>query len=302
MKIMILGGTGMIGSALAHQALVHGHEVIVLTRHPSGRKPDPGITYKGWDGRSPESWLEALEQCDALVNLVGENIGESRWTLERKQAIRESRLMTGRTVVSTIQMASHRPKVLIQASAVGYYGPCGDEIKDENSPAGEDFLGRLCVDWENSTRDVESLGVRRVVIRTGLVLDRNGGAMTRLLLQNRLFAGGSLGNGRQWWPWIHLKDEVRAILFLLENEQAEGAYNLTAPNPVQMKTFGKTLAKVMRRPYWLPVPAFALRLVLGEMSKIVLEGQRAVPRKLLESGFSFDFPDLEPALRDILIS
>jgi len=302
MKILILGGTGMIGSALAREALVHGHEVNILTRNPTGRKQAPGITFLAWDGRSPESWVEALEQCDALVNLVGENIGASRWTLERKQAIRESRLLTGRTVVSAFQIASHRPKTVVQASAVGYYGPCGDEIKDESSPAGGDFLGRLCVDWENSTRDVESLGVRRVVIRTGLVLDRKGGAMDQLLLQNRLFAGGPLGNGKQWWPWIHLKDEVKAILFLLENERTEGAFNLTAPNPVPMKEFGKILSRVIRRPYWLPVPAFALQLVLGEMSKIVLEGQRAVPQKLLESGFSFAYPDLEPALRDILTS
>ena len=301
MKIIITGGSGLIGRAFSTEVVRKNHEIIVLSRDPSKFQSSKGISFVGWDGRSTNGWLDQVENADAIVNLAGTNIGESRWTADRKRMIRESRLSAGQAVTEAFQRANHRPWLVIQASAVGYYGNSVDDTElNETKPASLDFLGQLCVDWENSTRSVENLGVRRIILRTGLVLSKKGGALGKLLLQYQLFAGGPLGSGNQWWPWIHLKDQVSAMIFLMENDQANGVYNLSAPNPAKMKDVGRSLAKVLKRPYWMPVPAFGLKILLGDMSKIVLEGQRAVPAHLLAQGYQFQFTDLEMAIKDIL--
>jgi hypothetical protein len=245
-----------------------------------------------------------VEEAAAIVNLAGENLAGAhffpvRWTAERKKTLLKSRLNSGRAVVEAVEAASRKPQVVIQASAIGFYGPCGDEIITEESPAGDDFLARLCQRWEASTASVEAMGVRHVVIRTGIYLSPEGGALHRLVLPIRLFVGGPFGRGEQWYAWIHPKDEVNAIRFLIENEGARGVFNLTAPSPVRNKEFGKALARVLRRPFWLPVPGFAMHLLFGEVATVVLDGQRVYPRRLLDLGFTFRYPEIEMALESL---
>jgi len=223
-----------------------------------------------------------------------------RWTGDKKRRLRQSRIDSGRAIVEAIAAAEQKPNVLVQSSAIGYYGPRDDEPITESDPAGDDFLASIAVEWEACTEAVESLGVRRVIIRTGLIQTLEGGPLARMYLPYKLFGGGYFGNGRQYWSWIHLDDEIRAIRFLLENDLARGPFNLTAPNPVTCRDFGKTLGKVMGRPSYMPVPGFALKLVIGEVATIVLDGQKALPKKLEELGFSFKFTDLEQALQDII--
>ena len=304
MRVIITGGTGLIGRALVADLLRDGHEVIVLSRRPDAyrERMPAGACLERWDGHTAAGWGHLVEGADAVINLAGENIAAGRWTAERKQRIRESRVNAGRAVTEAITAASHKPRVLVQASAVGYYGPRGDEEVDEDTPPGDDFLGRVAVEWEASTAAVEEQGVRRVVIRTGIVLTPEGGALGRMLLPFRLGLGGPFGSGRQWFPWIHIADEVGAIRFLIENEATRGPYNLTAPNPVRQKEFARALGRALRRPAFLPVPAFALRLLFGEMADALLTGQRAIPRRLLEAGYTFRFPTLETALRNLLQS
>jgi len=299
MKILLTGGTGTIGRAFIMEAIQRQHQILVLSRNPEKFTSNQDIEYIRWDGRTTNGWQSYMEKTDAVINLAGANIGDRLWTPKRKCVIRESRLKAGEAVSQAFTAAKNRPRVLLQASAVGYYGETGDREVNESSPAASDYLGDLCVEWENSTRNVEDLGVRRIVLRTGLVLTKTSGALGKLQIQYQLFAGGPLGSGKHWWPWIHLKDQALAMLYLLENDQASGVYNLSAPTPARMADVGKALAKVLRRPFWLPIPAFALKIVLGDMSKILLEGQRAIPKRLLELGYSYQYPDLEGALREI---
>jgi len=300
MNILIPGGTGLIGNAFIKALLAAGDEVWVLSRNPEKARTLVGVKVFRWDGKTPQGWENLIEQADAIVNLSGENLVADPWTADRKRLILTSRVDSGHAIVTAIKNNPHRLQVLMQASAVGYYGPGDDRILDEASPAGSDYLAQICTEWEASTQPVEVMGIRRVVIRTGLIETTAGGMLPRLLLPFRLFVGGPLGNARQWWSWIHLLDEVDAMIFLLKNPSAQGAYNLTAPEPVRMSEFGRTLGKVLQKPYWFPVPAFGLKLLLGEMSKIVLEGQRAVPRRLQDLGYHFHFTQLEPALKDLL--
>jgi hypothetical protein len=299
-RVVITGGSGLIGSALARELGQAGREVVVLSRDPEALDVQPiGVRALRWDGRTAEGWSEVADGAEAIVNLAGENIGAGRWTPERKERIRQSRLAAGAAVMEAIGAARRKPQVLVQASAVGYYGARGDELVTEETPPGNDFLAQTCVAWEASTAPAEGVGVRRVVTRTGIVLSRAGGALPRLLTPYRLFVGGPLGSGRQWMPWIHIADQVGAIRFLIENAQARGAFNLSAPAPLTNSQFGRTLGRVLRRPSLLPAPAFALRRLLGEMSLVVLEGQRAVPERLLGLGYSFRFPEAKPALVDL---
>jgi len=223
-----------------------------------------------------------------------------RWTAARKRLLRESRLAAGRVLAEAVTASARKPRVFVQASAVGYYGPRGDEELAEDAPPGDDFLARLAVDWEAASAAVETAGVRRVVVRTGIVLSTVGGALPRLVLPFRLFLGGPLGAGRQWLPWIHIVDEVGALRFLMEREGAQGAFNLCAPRPLTNAEFARALARVLGRPHALRTPAWALRLALGEMATLVLDGQRAVPCRLLELGYVFRFEQAEDALRDLL--
>jgi hypothetical protein len=306
MRVIITGGSGMIGRALARNLADDGHEVIVLSRGPESatRLPDR-VRAERWDGRSAEGWAALVDGADAIVNLAGENIAGSsmlqilfgRWTPERQRRILASRADAGRAVEQAVERAAHKPKVVIQSSAVGYYGLGREAPLSENAPPGDDFLARVCVEWEASTAPVESLGVRRVVFRSGVVLAPRGGILPLLLLPFRLFAGGRLGSGKQWFPWVHLDDQVAAIRFAIEKDQARGTFNLTAPQQLRNTEAAAIIGRVLRRPVWLPVPAFALRLLLGEKNILVLDGQQAPPDRLVGLGFKFLRPRLEDALR-----
>ncbi|MER2600087.1 MAG: TIGR01777 family oxidoreductase [Caldilineales bacterium] len=301
MRIIITGGTGLIGSALAHSLNQDAHEVIVLSR--AARRPaglDAGISVVQWDGRSASGWGELVNGDTAIVNLAGANIAAGRWSDARKHQIVTSRVQAGQAVVQAVQQAAVKPQVVIQSSAVGYYGPCGDEVISEASPSGNDFLAEVCRQWEASTVAVEALGVRRAVIRTGVVLSERGGALPRMALLFRLFVGGKLGSGRQYFPWIHLNDEVGAIRFLLEQPAASGIFNLAAPKPPTNAQFTQALGKALGRPTFMPVPAFALRTLFGEMATVLLDGQRAVPQRLEQAGYTFRFTDAVTALKDLL--
>ncbi len=301
MRIIITGGTGLIGRQLCSNLVGDKHEVIVLSRSPDNVKNAPaGIRLVQWDGKSAAGWGELADGADAIINLAGEGIADGRWSSERKQRIRESRIHAGLAVVDAIKQATTKPGVLVQASAVGYYGPCHAELITEESPPGHDFLAKVCHDWEASSVAVAKMGVRRPVLRTGIVLSKEGGALPKMAMPFKLFAGGPMGSGQQWIPWIHSEDEVRAIQFLLQQENATGPFNLSAPNPATNKEFGKTLGKVLGRPSLLPTPAFAMQAIFGEMSTMLLNGQRAVPKHLQELGFTFKFPTLEAALRDLM--
>lgn len=301
MRIIITGGTGLIGSALAASLAGDGHQVIVLTRNPTATTRLPSsVQLVRWDAQSADGWGELADGADAIVNLAGESIADGRWTDERKQRIYNSRIQAGAAVMQALEAAKTKPNVLIQSSAVGYYGPRQDEIITESCGPGADFLAQVCFDWEASTAKAETLGVRRVIIRTGIVLSKDGGAWPKIVLPFKLFAGGPMGSGRQYWPWIHIDDEVAAIRFLLENQDARGPYNLSAPNPLTSKQFADKLGAVMGRPAFLPAPALPLKLVLGEMSTVLLDGQRAVPQRLQEAGFSFKYPEAEAAFRTLV--
>jgi uncharacterized protein (TIGR01777 family) len=301
MRVVITGGTGLIGRALAADLAADSHEVILLSRAPGWVAGLPaGVRAAGWDGQTAAGWGPLADGAQAIVNLAGENLGAGRWTAERKRRIRASRLNAGQAVVEAVRAAGRAPRVVVQSSAVGYYGPQGDQELAEGAPPGNDFLARLCVEWEASTAPVEAMGVRRVVIRSGVVFHASDGALPRMLLPFKLFVGGPLGSGRQWLSWMHIADEVAAIRFLIEKEEAAGAVNQAAPHPLTNAEFGRVVGRVLGRPAWIPAPAFALRLVLGEMATMVLDGQRAVPRRLLALGFAFRFPEAEAALRDLL--
>jgi uncharacterized protein (TIGR01777 family) len=301
--IIISGATGFIGRPLALSLADRGYDVAVLTRSREKAKALFGdrVIAVEWDGRTARGWLELAESAKAVINLAGENIGAGRWTEKRKQRILASRLDAGKAVVDSLRRAAGRPKSLIQASAVGFYGPRSNEVLDETSLPGKGFLADTVKDWESSTREAEDFGVRRVVIRSGLVLGRDGGALPRFLGPFRFFVGGPLGSGNQWLSWIHRDDEIEAIRFLLERPHLAGAFNLTAPGSVTMKEFARTLGRVMKRPSWFPVPAFLLRRLFGEMAdETLLAGQRIRPAALLKAGYEFLYPDLGGALGEIL--
>ncbi|MDX1993954.1 MAG: TIGR01777 family oxidoreductase [bacterium] len=306
MRVVITGGTGLIGKALTKSLATDGHHVVVVSRNPRQTEPLPAtVSFQAWDGRTAEGWGKAVDGADAVVNLAGESIaGEgflpARWTVERKHNILNSRVNAGKAVSDAVTAANSKPGVLIQASAVGYYGSQpNSKVITEASPAGNDFLADVCKQWEASTTYVESVGVRRAIIRTGVVLSLDGGALPRQAFPFKLFAGGPLGSGKQPYPWIHLADEVRAIRFLIEHPQATGPFNLTSPNPVTNAEFSHAIGRVMGRPSFVPAPGFAFKAAFGDVSMVVLEGQRAIPQRLQELGFTFLFPDAEGALRDL---
>lgn len=301
MRVLITGGSGLIGRALSANLVRDGNEVIVLSRQPERVIGLPeNVRAEKWDGRTAEGWHSLADGADAIVNLAGEDISSKHWSAERKRAIRQSRLNASQAVVQAVKTATNKPAVVIQASGIGYYGPGEDEEVTEETPPGHDFLAQLATAWEAFSASQESLGVRRAVIRTGVVLSVEGGALPRMLLPFRFFVGGRLGSGHQWFPWIHIADEVGAIRFLIENKTACGPFNLTAPVPLNNADFSRLLGRQLRRPALIPTPAFALRLAFGEMSTILLDGQRAIPKRLLQLGYTFRFPEAGPALKDLL--
>ena len=301
MRVIITGGTGLIGRALTASLAADGHEAVVLSRNRRQVTGLPaGVRVEGWDTQTPAGWGALVDGAEAVVNLAGENLSAWLWTDAQKERIRASRLNAGRAVVQAIEAAAHKPRVVVQASGVGYYGSHGDEELTEDDEPGQGFLPELAVEWENVTLPVEELGVRRVIVRSGGVLSGDGGLLPKALIPFRLFAGGPVGSGKQWVPWIHIADEVRAIRFLLEREEARGPFNLVSPQPVTNADFGKALARAVGRPFLMPAPAFAVRAALGELSSVILEGQRALPKRLSELGFTFQFESINSSLQDLL--
>jgi uncharacterized protein (TIGR01777 family) len=301
MRVVIVGGTGLIGSALSEKLAAEdeSHEIIILSRTPEKATDLPaGARAVHWDALTTDGWASTVDGADAVVNLAGETT-LAIWTEKHKERIRESRLNVGHALVEAVERARIKPRVLIQASGVDYYGYTGDQTITEDDPPGESFLAHVAVDWEDATEVVEQMGVRRVILRSGLVLSRDGGALPLMLLPFRLYLGGVLGSGAQWFPWIHIVDQTRAIRFLIEEKSAHGPYNLTTPNPVTHAEMMHAIGRALRRPTWLHVPAFAVRLALGQMSRLLLYGQRAVPRRLQDAGFAFRFPTADAALRDL---
>ncbi len=293
MHVLVTGGTGFIGRALCQQLVRAGHEPCVLTRSPAKAAVEmPGVQS-----------IEHLEQAgpiEAVVNLAGEPLADGRWTAQRKQEFRDSRIGTTQRLLQWIEAQPVRPRVLVSGSAIGYYGPRDDAPVNEDAPAGSDFAAQLCRDWEAEALLAQALGLRVCTVRIGVVLGKDGGALAKMLPPFKLGAGGPMGDGRQWMSWVHRQDLVRLILWLLEHEHTQGAYNGTAPNPLRNRDLAHTLGKVLHRPAVLPTPAIALKLMFGEMSTLLLTGQQVVPVRAQAEGFVFEHPELEAALRDLL--
>lgn len=294
MRVVVTGGTGFLGRALVDALAGRGAEAVVVTRDPSRAGFPPGARGIGWDGLAT-----AVDGADAVVNLAGETIAQ-RWTTAAKSRIVGSRAQAAERVGAALRASKSPPAVLVNASAVGFYGSRGDEELTEESPSGSGFLAETTLAWERAAREAVPDDVRLVLLRTGVVLDAAEGALARMLLPFRLGLGGPLGSGRQWMPWIHRDDLVALLLAALDDARYEGPVNGTAPGPVPMRVFAAALGRVLRRPAFAPAPAFAIRAAMGEMAALVLDGQRALPAKALALGFRFRFPDLEQALRDLL--
>ena len=297
MTIVLAGGSGFLGRKLAARLEHDHHRVVVLTRRPRDGK-DTDVTWQP-DG-SAGALAGHLDGVDAVVNLAGEDIAGKRWSAARKEALRNSRLLATRTLVRAMATCQTPPRVFVSASGVGYYGPRGDEPVTEQTPPGSDFLARLCVEWEGEARAAEGARTRVAMVRTGLVLDAKGGALPKMLPPFRIGLGATIASGQQLMPWIHAGDWVAMVLWLIQSEGASGAFNATAPEPVTNRDFTRALGRVLQRPAVLHAPAFALKLALGEMSDLLITGQRALPARAEELGFRFSFRALEPALHDIL--
>ncbi len=305
MKVAITGATGFVGSRLVEKLKAEGHQILVLTRNLERAKrifpasAFPNLEIVAYRPAESGDWQQSIVDCDAVVNLAGEPIAE-RWTPEHKKAILESRQLGTRTIVEAIALAEPKPSVLINASAIGYYGTSETATFEEDSPGGNDFLAEVCKKWEAEAQKVKEAGVRLVILRIGIVLDKDGGALAKMLPPFKLFAGGPLGSGRQWFSWIHRDDLVNLIVEALKRPDIEGTFNATAPNPVRMNQFCQTLGEVMNRPSWLPVPGFALETLLGEGAKVVLEGQQVLPKKIQSLAFQYQYPTLKSALEGII--
>lgn len=291
MHVLLTGATGLIGRPLLRALAAAGHSVTVVSRTP-GRAPTRAV---GWDGVPA-----IISEVDAVVNLAGEPVADGRWTEERKEAIRASRVQGTRAIVEAMRRAPKRPAVLVNASATGYYGPCGDETVDESHAPGNDFLANVCKAWEAEAVAAEALGVRVVRLRTGIVLSDQGGALGRMLVPFRACLGGPIGSGKQWMPWIHIDDECGLVVAALAGEQWSGPVNATAPEPVRNREFARVLGAALRRPAVLPLPGFVLRLAFGDMASIMLTGQRATPAAAQQFGYDWKHPTLPEAIADLL--
>jgi uncharacterized protein (TIGR01777 family) len=305
MRVFVTGGTGLIGSRLLKRLRERGDEVQLLTRRPDAvREKFPDCTLVAGDPMTAGPWMDAVGDCDAVVNLAGENIFGRRWNDDYKRLLMDSRVKTTDNVVSALarkpRTDAGAAKVLVNASAVGIYGPRGDEEIGEDAPPGHDYLAEICVAWERSARAAEAGGVRVALVRIGIVLDREGGALKPMLTPFKLGAGGPVGSGRQWMAWIHHTDVVGIILLALDRADARGPLNAAAPNPVTNKEFGKALGRALHRPAFMPMPGFVIRAALGEVAGVVLTGQRVLPKEALSLGYRFQFPTLDGALADIL--
>jgi uncharacterized protein (TIGR01777 family) len=304
-KIAVTGATGFVGTRLVERLLEEGHHVVALTRskaHGDRVFPQaafPNVDVVEYTPLESGEWQQVLSGCDGVVNLAGAGIADERWTPERKQEILDSRKVGTEKIVEAIAQASPKPSVLVNASAIGYYGTSETATFDESSAPGDDFLAQVCQAWEAAAESAQTSGTRVVILRTGIVLGM-GGALGKMLTPFRLFAGGPLGTGRQWFSWIHREDLVNLILKALTDSSLSGVYNATAPNPVRMTEFCRTLGQVMGRPSWLPVPAFALEALLGDAAQVVLEGQQVLPKRTQEAGFAYQYSDVKAAIANIL--
>jgi uncharacterized protein len=301
MKILLIGATGFIGKHLFDHLKSKRHQVVVVSRNKAkAQKLFPGHQdFAEWDGKDEQAFAAIVEKSGAVINLAGANLAGKRWNEHRKQVILNSRVNSTRAVVNAINSVQEKPEVLIQASAVGYYGAHPEKTFTETDPSGEGFLAEVTKKWEAAAKGLDKK-VRLVFLRSGAVIGKDGGALQKMEIPFKFGVGGHIGSGKQWFSWIHIDDEVRAIAFLLENKNTFGAFNLTAPQPVKMNVFAKSLGEAMSRPSWLHVPAFAINLLFGQMGKeTILQGQRAIPEKLQDHKFQFLYSDAKSALQQI---
>lgn len=302
MKVAITGATGFVGSRLVERLQAQGHQPLILTRNRSAAlRTFPKLEIVDYTPTESGSWQKVIAGCDAVVHLAGEPIAESRWTPQQKQEILNSRQLGTQKIVEAIAQANPKPKVLVNASAIGYYGTSETASFDETSSPGNDFLAEVCQAWESEAQKVKDYGVRLVILRLGIVLG-NGGALAKMIPPFKMFAGGPLGNGQQWFSWIHRDDLVNLIIEALTRTDIEGVVNATAPNPVRMSEFCQSLGDVLNRPSWLPVPSFALEALLGEGAMVVLQGQQVLPKRTTSYGFNYQYPTVKSALSEILTS
>ena len=301
MNVLIFGGTGFVGRNLTRELLENRYQVYIVTRNPQKTANCLGneIQVIEWDNISPLSSIKKLEQIDVVINLAGESIGNRRWTNSVKEEIIVSRIRTTDAIVTAINNGTIQPRVLINASAVGYYGPREDEEITESEEVGQDFLAQVCRDWENEAYKVQSNFTRVVTIRIGVVLGKEG-ALNRMAMPFKFYIGGPLGKGNQWLSWIHIQDLSSMVRFIIEHQELTGPINAVSPNPVRMRDFSKILGKVLNRPSWLPVPEILLKIALGQMAEMLLHGQRAVPMKILNANFEYRFSNLKAALENAL--
>jgi uncharacterized protein (TIGR01777 family) len=305
MKILITGGTGFIGTEVTKRLLKQDHEIVILTRHkpePQNKPKLPGVSFVEYsykaDSKIPE---ELIQDIDGIINMAGEPIFTGRWNEEKMKRIKDSRINITRQLVDSISgLKDKKPRTLVNASAVGYYGP-GDETElTEDSPAGNDFLAKVSRQWEKEALRAADFGVRTVVLRTGIVLDKGGGALAKIILPFKLFIGGPVGSGDQYFSWIHMDDMAELYVSSLTDTRLSGPVNATAPNPVTMKEFSRAIGKILKRPSWLPIPAFMAKIVIGGSAQVVVTGQRVIPKKLLSINFPFQYKHIEEALKKSL--
>jgi hypothetical protein len=305
MRVFVTGGTGLVGQKLAKELIGRGDAPVILSRRPDAAK-SLGLDCEVVTGDPTQSgpWQDHAASCDAVINLAGEPILGSRWSTAFKQKLRDSRVHGTANCVEALRRNPRRgdgtPKVLVNASAIGFYGPRGDEELTERSPVGNDFLSKLCTDWEKAAEPVTGAGVRLALMRIGIVLDTSGGALSKLIMPFKMFAGGPVASGKQWMSWIHIDDAVGLLLFALDQRGAEGPINVTAPNPVTNKQFGKALGKALHRPSFVWTPGFALKIMLGQGAEIITNGQRVMPAKAVQLGYRFKFPEIDAALANLL--
>ncbi|MBL8076684.1 MAG: TIGR01777 family oxidoreductase [Anaerolineales bacterium] len=295
MKVLISGGTGFLGRNLARSLIHDGHQVYILTR---GDHVPSGAQAVQWDAKTTTGWGHLVNEMDVVIHLAGKSLSSWPWTSATKQAFHDSRILPGLALAEAIQKATQRPSLFIQQSGINHYGLSG-ELADESTPPADDFLAQLTVRWEEATQSLEEIGVRRVVLRSAVVIGKGEGLMPLMALPVQMFVGGSLGSGNQAMPWIHIKDWVGAVRHLIDNKNARGAYNLIAPTPTSNADFNRALAEVLHRPYWFPVPAFLMRNLLGEMNVLILEGRFSQPKRLTESGYQFQFSAAREAFHDL---
>ena len=301
-RIVMTGATGLIGTRVVRALHRRGDSVTVLTRNPkraTERLPE-GVAALKWMTEDEDDWTAAVDGADALIHLAGESIAEERWTDEYKKRIYDSRIATANRLIDAVEKAATRPQVLVSVSAVGYYGDSGDSEVDENTDPGNDFLAALCTDWEAAVHRAGQYGMRVVTPRLGLVLADDGGVLEKLLTPFKMFAGGPVGNGEQWFPWVHIEDVVGIILHSLDNDSVEGALNAVSPGLIRNREFAVALGDALNRPARFSVPAFVIKLAMGELGETLLGGQRAIPRRTIESGYEFSYQTIESALTDLV--